>query len=575
MAYPPGLVLHGNTYRVQKRVPQDCLDHYDKEILYFRTEQADKREAAPIAWKWLAEKEAEFERIRKSGAKYKTAITDQEADHLCQLMLISRLSIDEQIRIDGDLESDEGFEMHLDTLAENEQASSNAIGRGRFDGLQLQAEDWLTGHGYELPSEELRRFTFRFAKKAAEANKAVRARNAGEVIETPKVPQSPTRDTQAATQGNQPNTQRLMLSYVMECFLENQDATLPMYKKYKAVLPLLLELLGDKPVSQITQLELEQFFKDICNLPPRWRDKVRHGKTVRQLLSTEHSSGLAPKTFEDTYVAAVRPFIKESKRRFSDPQYGDYRFPYHLTTEGIKYKGSRKEGERKQRAFKPDELVRLFEGDTFRQFANDVTQQPQYWLPLIGLFTGARVNEICQLNPQVDIDTEAVIPFFDFTAESEGDERITKSIKNKTSVRRVPIHPRLIELGFLLFVKAQKAAGAKLLFPQWPPSRGKASAKAEKWFRDFLRDTGLRDETPGKTLLGMHGFRHTFLNRALNLGVLNAEVITGHAREISSTVRGYEGEMELESKLSLLVRIEFAVTPPASFATKVSAPNLW
>lgn len=565
MAYPPGLVLHGGTYRVQKRVPKDCLPHYGKQILYFRTEHANKREAAHVAWSWLAEMDDEFDRIRKTGTKHKTLMTEQEMERICELMLVSRLEADEEGRIEGDLVDDLGFARHLETLEENEQASQEALGRGRFERLQEAAQDWLTGYGYDLApnSDEMRRFIFRFAKKVAEANKAVRARNEGNVVETPKAPD-------VVGPVSPAKTHALKLGYVIQHFLDNQDKSRPMYKKYQSVLPLMLELIGDKPVSQITQLELEQFFKDICKLPPRWRDRVQAGTSVRQLLTMEHPAGLAPKTFEDTYVAAVRPFINDSKRLFSDPQYGDYRFPYHLTTEGIKYRGSRKDGERKQRAFKADELKQLFEGETYRQFANNAEQQPQYWLPLIGLFTGARVNEICQLNPQVDIDTEAEIPFFDFTAESEGDERINKSIKNKTSIRRVPIHPRLIALGLLEFARIQKKAGFKLLFPGWPPSKGKASAKAEKWFREYLREVGLRDETPGKTLLGMHGFRHTFLNRALNLGISNAEVITGHAREVSSVVRGYEGEMELSSKLKLLVQLDFDMTPPESFARKIS-----
>jgi len=556
MAYPPGLVLHGGTYRVQKRVPKDCLPHYDKAMLYFRTEQSDKREAAPLAWKWLAELEDEFDRIRKTGSKHKTSITDQEISHLCELMLVSRLGADEEIRIDGGLVDDWGHARHLEGLEENEQASREALGRGRFEQLQEKALDWLAGYGYDLTpdSEEMRRFIFSFAKKMSEGNKAVRARDEGEVFETPQPPVPP---SSAATPA-----QKLMLSYVVQHFLDDQDKTRPMFKKYQSVLPLMLELIGDKPVSQITQLELEQFFKDICKLPPKWKYQLKEGMSVRQLLATEHPTGLAPKTFEDTYVAAVRPFINESKRLFNDPQYGDYRFPYHLTTDGIKYRGTRKDGERKQRAFKAEELKRLFEGETYRQFASTADQQPHYWLPLIGLFTGARVNEICQLNPQFDINTEAEIPFFDFTSESEGDERINKSIKNKTSVRQVPIHPRLIALGFLKFAEAQKKAGAKLLFPDWPPSKGKASAKAEKWFREFLRVVGLRDETPGKTLLGMHGFRHTFLNRALNLGISNAEVITGHARAVSSTVRGYQGDMELGNKLKLLEQLDFDVAPP-------------
>lgn len=573
MAYPRGLVLHGSTYRIQKRVPKDCLPHYNKPILYHRTECSDKRAAASVAWKWLAEIEADFDRIRSTGSLIKTSISDEEADRLCQLMLVSRLAADEEGRALGDLADDSMYDRHLANAAENEAAARDALARGKLDGLKWMAVDWLTNYGYELglESEAFKQFVFRFAKRYSEANKAVRARDEGEVVETPTVPEPP-KATKKPKQKQAPQSpeQTLMLSYLIQRFMDNRDQTIPMFKKYQSVLPLMLALIGDKPVSELTQLDLEEFFKDICKLPPRWSDQVkRSGVSVRQLLELDHETCMSPKTFQDTYVAAVRPFINESKRLYGDPLYGDYKFPYHLTTEGIRYRGSRKEGERKQRAFKVDELKRLFEGTEYARFAKSSDDAPRYWLPLIGLFTGARVNEICQLNPQVDIITDDAIPFFEFTPESEGDERITKTIKNQTSVRRVPIHPRLIDLGILDYVKAQKGAGHRLLFPGWPPSRGKASAKAEKWFREFMMDTGLRDETPGKTLLGMHAFRHTLLNRALNLGVVNAEVITGHARDVSAIVRGYEGEMELANKLKVLSQIDFDVAPPKCSTTKI------
>jgi hypothetical protein len=76
------------------------------------------------------------------------------------------------------------------------------------------------------------------------------------------------------------------------------------------------------------------------------------------------------------------------------------------------------------------------------------------------------------------------------------------------------------------YVNARRTVGAQLLFP-WKPSKGKASYNAENWFIEFLRDAGLRDDIPGKRLVGMHAFRSTFLNRAHNLRIDDAEWITG------------------------------------------------
>lgn len=52
-------------------------------------------------------------------------------------------------------------------------------------------------------------------------------------------------------------------------------------------------------------------------------------------------------------------------------------------------------------------------------------------MPHIGLFTGARVNEICQVNPQTDTREEDGIWYFSITDETEGDERVKKEREDR------------------------------------------------------------------------------------------------------------------------------------------------
>ena len=94
----------------------------------------------------------------------------------------------------------------------------------------------------------------------------------------------------------------------------------------------------------------------------------------------------------------------------------------------------------------------------------------------------------------------------------------------------MPIHSALIKRGILSYIDEVQKQGAKLLFPSFKPSRGKASGEAEKWFRQFLKDVGLRDDTHGAKVLGMHAFRSTFSNAAMNAGVDESSIV-GHAGE--------------------------------------------
>lgn len=361
-----------------------------------------------------------------------------------------------------------------------------------------------------------------------------------------------------------------MFSIVINNFLDKYPRVKnpAMFGKHQPVLMMLLDVIGDKPVNELRQADVNGFFALLEKLPPRWKDECRKLKiSIRQLAETDHPVTLGPKSFDDTYKACVRAFLKVAKKDWQDQG-----FPTTITTDGIEYQGDREEGENKQRAFKAAELQRLFEGAEMKGFAADSAQSHCYWLPHIGLFTGARVNEICQLNPQADIlqDSESGIWHFWITEETEGDDRIEKSTKNKESRRKVPIHSKLLELGILAYVEIVKVKGAKLLFPAWKPSRGKASGEGEKWFRQLIRNIGLRDETPFAKVVGMHAFRHTLLNRASNTNPpIDATSITGHAGEKSSIVRGYEGELSLENKRKIVeaIRFELSFIKPQTMAS--------
>ena len=356
-----------------------------------------------------------------------------------------------------------------------------------------------------------------------------------------------------------------MLGKVVDVFLERYAKTtgFAMLKKHRLVLPMFVGVIGNRPINQLRQAHINEFFDLVCNLPPRWKDKCRQQKlTVRQVAELKHDETLAPKSFEDTYIASVRPFLKAAKKDWQDQG-----FPLGLTTDGIEYIGDREEDENKQRSFTIDELRKLFQGDAMRCIASNSAQAHCFWLPHIGLYSGARVNEICQLNPQVDIlqDTESGIWYLWITEETEADERIVKSVKTGEA-RKLPIHKRLIELGLLEYVDHIKTIGAKRLFPAWEPINKRASGNAEKWFRQLLRDTELRDETPKRKILGMHAFRHTILTHGLlQKPRLNLTPITGHAQNpegINGVAKGYV-DMELVDTVSelktLIDQLEFAI----------------
>jgi integrase len=351
------------------------------------------------------------------------------------------------------------------------------------------------------------------------------------IVPAPVALKSDQQQQSATTKANATNNAAPTLKAVIDDFLDGypQNKKPAMFKKHQAVLSMFLDVVGDKPVTELKQAHVNEFFKLLGRLPPRWSSQCKkRNLTVRELAELEFDITLGPKSLEDTYIASVRPFLIGAKKNW-----GDQGFPLGLTTDGTEYQGDREEDENKQRAFERKELSRLFEGDEMREFASDESTHHFYWLPHIGLFTGARVNEICQLNPQTDIlqDDESGAWYFWITKETEADDRIRKSVKTGDS-RKVPVHKKLIELGFIDYVQRMKKAGHKLIFPLWPPINRRASGSAEKWFRQFLRDTKLRDETPKANILGMHAFRFTLATYgAKQKPPLSLFCITGHAQD--------------------------------------------
>lgn len=128
------------------------------------------------------------------------------------------------------------------------------------------------------------------------------------------------------------------------------------------------------------------------------------------------------------------------------------------------------------------------------------------FLGRVGLFTGMRIGEICQLR---GMDVEQVGDHW--TIQVRADKRAGTRIKNPQSERRVPLHPELIALGFI------EALGdtdpTAWLFPSLR-ARKDPSDTASKWFGRFRVSVGL---TEPETVF--HSFRHTFRDALREAGV--------------------------------------------------------
>ena len=169
-----------------------------------------------------------------------------------------------------------------------------------------------------------------FAKATYQASEIKRRREEGEFVDSPMPLKI---KSQATALAQIPASSAPTLSRVVQHLLDDYGKAAPMSKKRQAALGLLLEFLGDIPVSQIRQLDIDGYFDMVSQLPPRWADEGRRkGTPVKDLAKLKHPLTLSPKTFAYSYMASIRRFLAEARRLF-----GDNGFPRHLTVEGVKH----------------------------------------------------------------------------------------------------------------------------------------------------------------------------------------------------------------------------------------------
>lgn len=166
------------------------------------------------------------------------------------------------------------------------------------------------------------------------------------------------------------------------------------------------------------------------------------------------------------------------------------------------------------------------------------------WGVLLGLFSGARVNEIAQLRVN---DIEEVSGLWGFHVRAA---HPNQRVKNKSSRRFVPLPQRLIDLGFLDYVAEQKQDGQ--LFPLLPycPINGYGDALSDQFSR-YLKKLGVKGSA-GR--VGFHCWRHTFISRCSTEVGLNETLIstvTGHALSGPGAMAEYlkKGTLEQAKKV--------------------------
>lgn len=312
-------------------------------------------------------------------------------------------------------------------------------------------------------------------------------------------------------------------------------------KERTAAINILVDIIGDMPLSTINRNVMEKAWSDLRMLPPNWAKAPKfRGKSIGEIVKMQADAQRRYveerdrlKTVEEraklNQTSFVRFLAYKTLEWYESAWSGLFEYAisneYTLTknhAKGLK-KGLEKNSVPKL-PFTKEQLQAIFEGPNFRTRTED--DPAKYWVPTIMLYTGARLNEICQLLTCDIIDVDGIRCF-----SIEADEATRKRLKNEASKRILPIHSKLIELGFLDYVNARKKRCDQKLFPSLDKGRAKHNKYLGNWWGRYLDVVGV----VGKGL-DSHSFRHTAI-----LAFKVAEVPETHAAAICGHELGDEG----------------------------------
>jgi len=277
----------------------------------------------------------------------------------------------------------------------------------------------------------------------------------------------------------------------------------------KATLDLFTTIVGNEVFSTLQHPQLNEYKSKLFKLPPNINKIQRYrDKTVDEILKMDDVQPMARNTLKKHLGRVSSLFEWGVQHGYTDKNYAS-----GLTI------GKNKKAEEDRSVFDQEDLKKLFESE---EYLEQKFEHPyQYWIPLIALYSGARLTEICQLY-LADIKQIDEVYVFDING------RLDKKLKNRSSKRLIPMHSKLIELGLTTYVKQLKLSKENRLFPELKLRRDGYGQDVSRWYGRYRKRIGIIDSTKV-----FHSFRHTVIDQLKQKEVPKEMVanIAGHLDE--------------------------------------------
>jgi len=267
---------------------------------------------------------------------------------------------------------------------------------------------------------------------------------------------------------------------------------------------MLIEEFGDISLGKLDRGMCVKFKDDIRKLP-RNRSKIQQYRNLdfheQVSLNVDEKDRISTTTVNNI-LGYVSSFMKWSRiNGFVEVNF----------FEGMKLKKQIRQRDERDR-FTEKEIKKIFQKHNYIEFTEvENHKYSNYWSPLISVFSGLRLNEICSLYLdniiQDKVNGRKKIWCFNILEEPD---RPDKHLKTLSSKRVVPIHDTLIDLGFLEFVELLKKrhTNRQRLFQELKYGEGSYIRNVSYFFnKKYLTLLGLKTDKKN-----FHSIRHTVID---------------------------------------------------------------
>ena len=275
--------------------------------------------------------------------------------------------------------------------------------------------------------------------------------------------------------------------------------------EYRNTLELMIQIIGDFPINQLSQKHGRLLSTSLEKLPPRRKTDGRYNdKSVKQILKMDIDNPMDTRTV-NKLIQRCSTWLNWVIRK------GYYEDGNIFHGKSIP---SNKRKDKPTRELFSNEQLKLIFGKNYLNSTLNSTSPCKfvfYWVGIWGLFHGLRLQEILQLHMK-DIYPLKKVWVIDINEDTKD-----KKLKTRNSKRIIPLHQTLIDLGFLDYYHILEKKGKERLFHELSLGRDGYTKNPSRFFNDYLRKLDLKSATKK---YDFHSFRHTCNNSLIQKDVI-------------------------------------------------------